>query len=101
MKQELQQLSERITHMEQLLEELIHHFGEKDIGMGKEKPLSLKQAADFLHLSVSRMYSLIYEKKLFPIQRTSRSKILFTQQELNRFLIESKSGNQIDHPIKQ
>ncbi len=97
MKQELQQLSKRIMCMEQLLEKLIHHFGEKDIGMGKEKPLSLKQAADFLHLSVSRMYSLIYEKKLFPVQRTSRSKILFTQQELNRFLIKSQSGNCKNH----
>jgi excisionase family DNA binding protein len=88
MKQEWQQLTDRVMHIEQLLEKLVSQIGEKDVGSDKEKPLTLKQAADFLHLSVSRVYSLIYEKKLAPIQRTGRSKILFSRNELNKFLME-------------
>lgn len=101
MKQELQQLSEQIMHLEYLLEKLICQIGEKDAGGATDKPLSLKQAAAFLHLSVSRVYSLIYEQKLAPIQRTTRSKILFSRQELNRFLNEKQSNKPIDHQTKK
>jgi hypothetical protein len=77
-------------NIERLLEELVNRNGERDVGTHNERPLSMKQAADFLHLSISRMYGLIYEKKLIPLQRMGRSKILFSIQELNRFLNEKE-----------
>lgn len=90
MQAELQELKCRIMNIERLLEELVNRNGERDVGSNNERPLSMKQAADFLHLSISRMYGLIYEKKLIPLQRTGRSKILFSIQELNRFLNEKE-----------
>jgi hypothetical protein len=87
---ELQELKDRIMNIERLLEELVNRNGERDVGTHNERPLSMKQAADFLHLSISRMYGLIYEKKLIPLQRMGRSKILFSIQELNRFLNEKE-----------
>lgn len=93
MQAELQELKDRIMNIERLLEELVNRNRERDVGTNNERPLSMKQAADFLHLSISRMYGLIYEKKLMPLQRMGRSKILFSIQELNRFLNE-KEGMQ-------
>lgn len=93
MQAELQELKDRIMNIERLLEELVNRNGERDVGTNNERPLSMKQAANFLHLSISRMYGLIYEKKLMPLQRMGRSKILFSLQELNRFLNE-KEGMQ-------
>ena len=90
---ELQELRGRMMNIERLLEELVNRNGERDVGTNNERPLSMKQAADFLHLSISRMYGLIYEKKLMPLQRMGRSRILFSIQELNRFLNE-KEGKQ-------
>ncbi len=90
---ELQELKGRIMNIERLLEELVNRNRERDVGTNNERPLSMKQAADFLHLSISRMYGLIYEKKLIPLQRMGRSKVLFSIQELNRFLNE-KEGTQ-------
>ena len=90
---ELQELKDRIMNIERLLEELVKRNGERDVGTNNERPLSMKQAADFLHLSISRVYGLIYEKKLMPLQRMGRSKILFSIRELNRFLNE-KEGKQ-------
>lgn len=93
MQAELQELKDRIINIERLLEELVNRNGERDVGTNNERPLSMKQAADFLHLSISRVYGLIYEKKLMPLQRMGRSKILFSIRELNRFLNE-KEGKQ-------
>lgn len=87
---ELHELKDRIMNIERLLEELVNSNEERDVGTNNERPLSMKQAADFLHLSISRMYGLIYEKKLTPLQRMGRSKILFSMQELNRFLNEKE-----------
>ena len=93
MQAELRELKDRIMNIERLLEELVNRHGERDVGRNNERPLSMRQAADFLHLSISRMYGLIYEKKLMPLQRMGRSKILFSILELNRFLNE-KEGMQ-------
>lgn len=81
---ELIELKRRVEKIERLLEQYVNNNPsiERDDG----KPLSMKQAADFLHLSVSRIYGLIYEGKLTPIQRKRKNKILFSYEELNRFL---------------
>lgn len=70
--------------------QLLTQRQETDVGNENNSLLSLKQAGDFLHLSVSRMYCLIYQKKLIPVQRTGRSKILFSKEELNRYLGEKE-----------
>ncbi|MBS1779252.1 MAG: helix-turn-helix domain-containing protein [Bacteroidetes bacterium] len=90
MNEQLKKLTERLERIENLLEQLIVRTKETDVGGNNNKPLSLKQAADYLHLSVSRMYSLIYQKKLNPVQRKRNSKLLFYVSELNRYLSTEK-----------
>jgi excisionase family DNA binding protein len=51
-------------------------------------PLSLKEAATYLHLSVSRVYSLVYAGKLQTLQHTKRGKLLFSKEHLNQYLYE-------------
>ena len=48
----------------------------------KDETLDIKQAADFLKLSVSRLYQLIYAKKLIPMQRKKGTRLLFSKQLL-------------------
>lgn len=50
------------------------------------KYLTVKEAATFLDLSYSTIYKLVHFKKLTPIQRIKRGRLLFSIQELNRFL---------------
>ena len=85
MQNQLTELTERLEKIELLLAQvLMRKDGKKD----DDKLLSIKEAAGYLHLSVSRMYSLIYEGKLKPIQRMKNSKILFSTQELDSYLAE-------------
>ena len=85
MQNQLTELTERLEKIELLLAQvLMRKDGKKD----DDKLLSIKEAASYLHLSVSRMYSLIYEGKLKPIQRRKNSKILFSTQELDNYLAE-------------
>lgn len=53
-------------------------------------PLSLKQAAAYLHLSVSRVYDLVYSGKLKPLQHRKGGRILFSREILNKYLYENK-----------
>ena len=87
MNEEIRELTRRIEKIECLLEQLTKNKYpiERDDG----KPISMKQAAYFLHLSISRIYGLIYEGKLTPIQRKRKNKILFSKDELKRFLKET------------
>ena len=50
------------------------------------KLYTISEAADYLRLSVSRIYELKYEGKLVPIQRKKFSHVLFTTEHLNRYL---------------
>ena len=85
MHNQLERLTERLEKIELLLAQvLLRKDGKKD----DDKLLSIKEAAAYLHLSVSRMYRLIYEGKLKPIQRRKNSKILFSTQELDNYLAE-------------
>ena len=85
MQNQLTELTERLEKIELLLAQvLMRKDGKKD----DDKLLSIKEAAGYLHLSVSRMYSLIYEGKLKPIQRRKNSKILFSTLELDSYLAE-------------
>ena len=56
MQNQLTELTERLEKIELLLAQvLMRKDGKKD----DDKLLSIKEAASYLHLSVSRMYSLI------------------------------------------
>lgn len=51
-------------------------------------PLSLQEAATYLHLSVSRVYSLVNAGKLQTLQHTKRGRHLFSKEHLNQYLYE-------------
>ena len=51
-----------------------------------EETFTIKEAAKKLSLSVARVYALIYEGKLKPLQREKYSRIQFTQEILNKYL---------------
>lgn len=51
-----------------------------------EERFTIKEAAKKLNLSVTRVYALIYEGKLKPLQREKYSRIQFTQEILNQYL---------------
>jgi len=85
MEQHLEKVLKRLDKIEQLLEQLTLYPDRKNEA---GKTLSMKQSADYLHLSISRIYSLIYEGRLQTIQRQKNSKILFSIDELNNYLNE-------------
>ena len=87
MEQELENVIKRLEKIEYLLEQLA---SKPAAGSPKGKLLSMKQAAEYLQLSRSRIYSLIYEKLLQPVQKQRGSKIFFTAAELDNYL---KQGN--------
>ena len=55
----------------------------------RDKPLAVKEAAAYLQLSASRVYNLVFEKKLLPNQRTKRCRITFSVEQLNNYLNQS------------
>ena len=54
-------------------------------------PLSLREAAAYLHLSKSRIYDLVYIGKLTPLQHRKGGRILFSRESLNQYLYEKQS----------
>ncbi len=79
----MKEVISRLNRIEWLLERLT---GETGKSASRDRPLTMKLAAEYLQLSQSRIYSLIYEKRLTPIQRQKGSKILFTTEELDNYL---------------
>ena len=92
MQEEWNKIMDKLNNIEQLLLHIVRHGAEKDVGNNDASLLSLKQAADFLHLSQSSIYKLIYNKKLTPVQRSARSRILFTKEHLTYYLKQSNSN---------
>ena len=58
----------------------------KHSALPRDKPLSVREAADYLQLSASRIYTLIAENQLKPNQRMKRSRITFSIEELDSYL---------------
>lgn len=56
----------------------------------EEALFSISETAKKLKLSTSRVYALIYEGKLTPVQREKYSRIQFDKQSINQYLY----GNQ-------
>lgn len=88
---EIGAITERVASIENSLAMLVAARAETDVG--QNILFSLKDAADFLHLSVSRIYALIYQKKLTPFQTSKNSRILFSKDELDNYL--SKTGSKV------
>ena len=57
-----------------------------------ETLFSISEAAKKLKLSISRVYALIYERKLHPVQREKYSRIQFNTQSIDQYLYENKSN---------
>lgn len=53
-------------------------------------PLSIPEAAVYLHLSKSRVYYLVNIGQLKPLQHCKGGRILFSRQTLNNYLYESE-----------
>ncbi len=54
--------------------------------MPRDKPLNIDEAADYLKLSVSTIYKMVYAGKITALQRSSKTRLLFTVNELDLFL---------------
>jgi excisionase family DNA binding protein len=88
MREEQDEIRKRLDALEtkiDLLLQLARNDG------NKHPPLSMEQAATYLHLSVSRIYCLISEGQLHPLQRKKYGRILFRPSDLNEYLTQQKN----------
>lgn len=74
-------LHARIDRIESLLQQILDSRKKES-----QQLLSTQEAADFLNLSRARIYQLIYQKTIQPLQKLKRGRILFEVNELNRYL---------------
>lgn len=58
----------------------------KDTTLLNDKPLTVAEAAHFTGLSSSTIYKLVHYKKLQPLQRRKRGRLLFQKETLFTFL---------------
>ncbi len=86
MQEQWRKVADKLDNIERLLLQIVRQGAEKDVGDGDTALLTLKQAAEFLHLSTSSIYKLIYKKNITPVQRTAKSRILFTKEHLINYL---------------
>ena len=86
MKTDLQILHQKLDLLLQELRDL-----KKQNSSQTDEPLfSLSKTAAKLKLSKSRVYALIYEGKLVPVQREKYSRIQFNTQSMNQYLYGNK-----------
>jgi len=86
MKTELQEIHQKL---DLLLNEVRKMQGQKATVTDGSR-FTIEQAAKKLNLSTSRVYALIYEGKLKPLQREKYSRIQFNQEILNQYLYGNK-----------
>jgi excisionase family DNA binding protein len=85
---ELAAMQQQLEQVNRKLDFLIQTIGRKT-GV-EDQPLNGQQAADYLHISSSHLYALIYEGKIKPIQKRKHGRILFTKELLNDYLKENQ-----------
>ena len=73
-----------------LLLEEIRDLKKQKPSLNDELLFSISEAAEKLKLSSSRVYALIYEGKLTPLQRGKYSRIQFSLESLNQYLYGNK-----------
>lgn len=86
MKEVLQEILTRLELIEQKLDKLQQAEKPLQPYLAVEQLLSVKDTAAYLHLSVARIYCLVCEGKLKPLQRKKHGRILFSQSQLNDYL---------------
>lgn len=84
---ELETLQQQLDQINKKIDLLIQASRQKQHIAGQ--PLNAQQAADYLHISSSHLYALIYEGKLHPMQRKKHGRILFTRELLDNYLREN------------
>ena len=81
---------EAIRHQQLLilkeLKIIREHISGQSAIMQPDQPLSVVQAARFLGLSASTIYKLVHFKKIQPLQRKKRGRLLFDKKSLLQFL---------------
>ncbi len=82
MKEELQKINQKL---DLLLTEVSKLRSLRSFS-NNEETFTIKEAAKKLNLSVARVYALIYEGKLKPLQRKKFSRIQFTREILNQYI---------------
>ena len=78
-----QQLNQILSEIQQLKTNLLQ--------TNNSPPLNSKQAADYLHISVSRLYELVQSEQLISLQHHKKSRLLFSTQQLQKYLYGSKT----------
>lgn len=86
MNEKLNKILRQLVLINEKLDSLSHFSVERNIVKTDNKPLSAKEAASYLHLSLSRIYSLINEGKLKPLQKRKYARLLFTTDQLTEYL---------------
>lgn len=86
MKEVLQGILIRLELIEQKLDKLQQVDKPLQPYLAEEELLSVKDTAAYLHLSVARIYCLVCEGKLSPLQRKKHGRILFSRSQLNDYL---------------
>jgi predicted DNA-binding transcriptional regulator AlpA len=81
MKNELQ----KINHKLDLILNEVKKLQQSNSPPNTEETFTIQEAAKKLNLSKSRVYALIYEGKLIPLQREKYSRIQFNQSILNQY----------------
>jgi hypothetical protein len=89
-------MEEQLSRLESKLDSLLREVADlkkrldRNAHMARDEPMAIRQAGQYLRLSVSSIYKLIYAGELNPIQRHKKGRILFSIEELNRFLKNDK-----------
>ena len=86
MKTDLQLLHQKLD----LLLQEVRELKKQNSSQKEEQLFSISEAATKLKLSTSRVYALIYEGKLVPVQRAKYSRIQFNTQSINQYLYGNK-----------
>jgi len=81
MKDELQKINVKLD----LLLSEVRKLQNANAPPHSDETFTIDQAAKKLNLSTSRVYALIYEGKLIPLQREKYSRIQFNQTILNQY----------------
>jgi excisionase family DNA binding protein len=85
MNEELKLIHQKLDTLIAKLDKIQSRSSTLEINSG---PFSLQEAAAYLHLSVSRVYSLVHAGRLQTLQHTKRGRHLFSKEHLNQYLYE-------------
>jgi excisionase family DNA binding protein len=89
METELQTLHHKLD----LLLREIRELKKQSASFHNEAFFSISEAAKKLNLSTSRVYALIYEGKLHPVQREKYSRLQFNTESINQYLHGNEQDN--------